>query len=367
MSTSRNPQHRKPGSATAAKSVAIRAAAIGAVAVPGAALSAHELAGQQSETAPLQPLDDELLAQQTDHSGVAADNPLASSPSEVQATLLRINERREQAAADVETAAAHTTAATQASKKPAAATVSYTVQDGDYLSQIAENYLGNASDYQEIYALNKDRVEPDGERFTDPSVIMPGWTLTLPAGAKPGHADSSSSSSSTSSATYSGSSSGSQRAYSASDVASTRSTSASTKSNSSSSSSSSSTSSKSSDNSDVRASGSLNTWIDEAISVLREHGYDVSYDAVYETAMHESGGNPDAVNGEDSNAAEGHPSIGLMQTIQSTFDAYALPGYESIYNPVDNIISAARYAASVYGSLDEMVEARCGGGCWRGY
>ena len=369
MSTSRNPQHRKPGTATTAKSVAIRAAAIGAVAVPGAALSAHELAGQQSETVPLQPLDDELLAQQTDHAGIAAANPLASSPSEVQATLLRINERREQAAADAETAAAHTTAATQASKKPAAATVSYTVRDGDYLSQIAENYLGNASDYQEIYALNKDRVESGGERFTDPSVIMPGWTLTLPAGAKPGHADSSSSTTSTSSATYSGSSSGSQRAYSASDVASTRSTRArsSSTSSDSSSSSSSNSSDNSSDSSDVGASGSLSTWIDEAISVLREHGYDVSYNAIYETAMHESGGNPDAVNGEDSNAAEGHPSIGLMQTIQSTFDAYALPGYDDIRNPVDNIISAARYAASVYGSLDEMVDARCGGGCWRGY
>ena len=83
--------------------------------------------------------------------------------------------------------------------------------------------------------------------------------------------------------------------------------------------------------------------------------------------MHESGGNPDAVNGEDSNAAEGHPSIGLMQTIQSTFDAYALPGYDDIYNPVDNIIAGARYAAAVYGSLDEMVEARCDGSCWRGY
>jgi SLT domain-containing protein len=100
---------------------------------------------------------------------------------------------------------------------------------------------------------------------------------------------------------------------------------------------------------------------------LAEHGTDVSYNAVYETVMHESGGNPDAVNGEDENAAEGHPSIGLMQTIQSTFNAYALPGYDDIYNPVDNIIAASRYAASVYGSLDEMVEARCDGSCWRGY
>jgi SLT domain-containing protein len=83
--------------------------------------------------------------------------------------------------------------------------------------------------------------------------------------------------------------------------------------------------------------------------------------------MNESSGNPDAVNNWDSNAAAGTPSIGLMQVIQPTFDAYALPGYDDIYNPVDNIIAAAIYAQDTYGGLDNVVADRCGGACWSGY
>ena len=111
----------------------------------------------------------------------------------------------------------------------------------------------------------------------------------------------------------------------------------------------------------------LDGWIKQAISILNSHGYYVSYNAIYQTVMHESAGNPSATNGWDSNAAAGHPSIGLMQTIQPTFNAYKLPGHGNIYNPVDNIIAGVRYAAAVYGSLDSVVAARCGGSCWYGY
>ena len=68
----------------------------------------------------------------------------------------------------------------------------------------------------------------------------------------------------------------------------------------------------------------------------------------------ESGGNPNAINLWDSNAKAGHPSIGLMQTIQPTFDKYALPGHTDIRNPVDNIIAGTRYAMARYGSLDNV-------------
>ena len=43
-----------------------------------------------------------------------------------------------------------------------------------------------------------------------------------------------------------------------------------------------------------------------------------------------------------------------MQTIQPTFNAYALPGHGNIYNPVDNIIAGVRYALARYGSLDNV-------------
>ena len=36
--------------------------------------------------------------------------------------------------------------------------------------------------------------------------------------------------------------------------------------------------------------------------------------------QHESGGNPNAINNWDSNAAAGMPSKGLMQTIDPTFN-----------------------------------------------
>jgi SLT domain-containing protein len=69
---------------------------------------------------------------------------------------------------------------------------------------------------------------------------------------------------------------------------------------------------------------------------------------------HESGGNPGAINLTDSNAAAGDPSKGLMQTISTTFNAYALPGHRSIYNPVDNIIAGVRYAIARYGTLGNV-------------
>lgn len=66
----------------------------------------------------------------------------------------------------------------------------------------------------------------------------------------------------------------------------------------------------------------------------------------------ESGGNPNAINLWDANAAAGHPSKGLMQTIDSTFNAYAGP-YRSrgIYDPFANIYAAIEYTQSRYGSL----------------
>ncbi|MBR7826603.1 transglycosylase SLT domain-containing protein [Actinospica sp. MGRD01-02] len=320
MSTSRKPQHRKPGSATKVRMVALRTAAIGAVAMPGAAA---------------------LNAQNDQHSTTAttADEQHRTPVAEVGHRVVVAPEK------DTHVVLVAKATAT----KPETATVVYKVKEGDTLSAIAERKLGDASDYTEIFALNKDREESDGERFTDPSLIMPGWSLTLPTAVRTEAAQSdvvTAQASLTHHRTSSASQKTSTTAHRSSQASSTQASDATVA---------------------TSSGGSLKEWINEAISVLKRHGYDVSYKAVYETAMHESGGNPDSVNESDSNAASGHPSIGLMQTIQSTFDEYALPGYTDIYNPVDNIIAAARYAAAVYGSLDEMVQARCDGSCWRGY
>ncbi|MGW2041071.1 peptidoglycan DD-metalloendopeptidase family protein [Streptomyces virginiae] len=74
--------------------------------------------------------------------------------------------------------------------------------------------------------------------------------------------------------------------------------------------------------------------------------------------MQESGGDPRAVNLWDINARNGTPSVGLMQVIRPTFDAYAGP-MRSVgpfmhgvsVDPIANIYSSMRYAVSRYGSL----------------
>lgn len=65
----------------------------------------------------------------------------------------------------------------------------------------------------------------------------------------------------------------------------------------------------------------------------------------------ESGGNPQAINTWDINAMMGTPSKGLMQVIDPTFQAHAMPGYNNIWNPLDNILASIRYTLSRYGSL----------------
>lgn len=60
---------------------------------------------------------------------------------------------------------------------------------------------------------------------------------------------------------------------------------------------------------------------------------------IMSVVMHESGNRAAIVNGWDSNAAAGHPSIGVLQFIQSTFDHYAMPGHNNIRKPFDQLLA----------------------------
>lgn len=72
----------------------------------------------------------------------------------------------------------------------------------------------------------------------------------------------------------------------------------------------------------------------------------------------ESGGNPNAINLTDSNAAAGHPSQGLMQTIPSTFNAYHQAGTSfNINDPVANIAAGINYIKARYGSIFNVQQA----------
>lgn len=68
--------------------------------------------------------------------------------------------------------------------------------------------------------------------------------------------------------------------------------------------------------------------------------------------MHESGGNPNAINNWDINAIRGIPSKGLMQVIDPTFRANAMAGFNTnIYDPLSNMIAAINHTVRRYGSL----------------
>ncbi|WP_460954192.1 transglycosylase SLT domain-containing protein [Parasphingorhabdus pacifica] len=116
----------------------------------------------------------------------------------------------------------------------------------------------------------------------------------------------------------------------------------------------------------------IDKWIDEATEVLEERG--VPEDAVDEDDLRliiesESGGDPSAINGWDSNAVNGTPSKGLMQTIDPTFESYALPGHQNIWHPVDNIIAGTLYSIDRYGSVSNVpgVTGTKSGGAYQGY
>jgi SLT domain-containing protein len=72
--------------------------------------------------------------------------------------------------------------------------------------------------------------------------------------------------------------------------------------------------------------------------------------------QHESGGNPNAINNWDSNAAAGHPSQGLMQTIPGTFAQYVPAGMrgDSITDPVANVAAGIEYILSQYGGIQNV-------------
>lgn len=118
--------------------------------------------------------------------------------------------------------------------------------------------------------------------------------------------------------------------------------------------------------------GQVGDWINQAVEILKAHGVpaDKMNPADIATIIkHESGGNPNAQNNWDSNAAKGTPSIGLMQTIGPTFDAHKLPGHGNIRDPIDNIIAGVRYAISRYGSVSNVpgVVSTRNGGAYKPY
>lgn len=107
------------------------------------------------------------------------------------------------------------------------------------------------------------------------------------------------------------------------------------------------------------ASGGADRFKTQVAMALRMLGQPIGLTGITLRRMNqESGGNPTAVNKWDSNWQAGHPSVGLMQVIRGTFQAYAGQYknkgpfmYGVSVDPLANIFASMRYALSRYGSL----------------
>ena len=96
----------------------------------------------------------------------------------------------------------------------------------------------------------------------------------------------------------------------------------------------------------------VSRWRESVVRALKANGIeptDFRVSKILATIQRESGGDPNVQNNWDSNARAGTPSIGLMQTIGPTFNAYKHPGHNNIRNGYDNLLAAINYIKHRYG------------------
>lgn len=99
----------------------------------------------------------------------------------------------------------------------------------------------------------------------------------------------------------------------------------------------------------------VSRWRESVVRALKANGIepnDFRVSKILATIQRESGGDPNVQNNWDSNARAGTPSIGLMQTIGPTFNAYKHPGHDNIRNGYDNLLAAINYIKHRYGTSD---------------
>ncbi|MGY5232860.1 NlpC/P60 family protein [Lactiplantibacillus plantarum] len=94
-------------------------------------------------------------------------------------------------------------------------------------------------------------------------------------------------------------------------------------------------------------------WKSDVIKALKKNGFEASASQVsawMKVIARESNGDPSVVNRWDANALAGHPSMGLVQTIRPTFEAYKFPGHNNILNGYDDLLAGIHYMKAKYGS-----------------
>lgn len=94
-------------------------------------------------------------------------------------------------------------------------------------------------------------------------------------------------------------------------------------------------------------------WKPDVIKALKKNGFEASASQVsawMKVIARESNGDPSVINTWDPNAKAGHPSKGLVQTIQPTFDAYKFRGHNNPLNGYDDLLAGIHYMKAKYGS-----------------
>jgi nucleoid-associated protein YgaU len=70
-----------------------------------------------------------------------------------------------------------------------AAPADHVVVEGDTLWDLADDAYGDGARYPEIFAASAGVVQPDGSTITDPNLIQPGETVTVPGAGAPATAE----------------------------------------------------------------------------------------------------------------------------------------------------------------------------------
>ncbi|TYS25202.1 phage tail tape measure protein [Bacillus subtilis] len=118
-----------------------------------------------------------------------------------------------------------------------------------------------------------------------------------------------------------------------------------------------------------KATGNVKQWIRKAMAITKVPSN--WFGPLTTMAMKESGGRtgPSTINKWDINWKRGTPSMGLMQTIRTTFDSHKMKGMGDIMNPVHNAVAAIRYIISRYGTVFNTpgIKSMRAGGPYKGY
>ncbi|GLZ43703.1 hypothetical protein [Actinokineospora sp. NBRC 105648] len=95
-------------------------------------------------------------------------------------------------------------------------------------------------------------------------------------------------------------------------------------------------------------------WIGAAVEILINHGVDpakINPEQIAQIVDRTSGGNPHSVDLQNPNAANGFPPKGMMHVTDPVFQQHQVPGYDNIWEPVDNMLAGVLHVLAQWGSL----------------